>query len=1567
MLQVIIDPSMLSAKPNNSDCELTINIAGCAWPVDPGQVLPVFGESKEMTDFFYPWNWARPKEVNIHWLKRDPLSPAGFKDLLQTSLAIVDNDFPEHQEDVKAIANHYDTVLNNKIIRESVGAVLVLNENEIRYDLLADQRVVIEIKGPDGTPSPSQSGFLTMTIANFAQKLSPNNLIKGLTFFAKGNVLAPADATHFVVYPVGKSENDRWSSEFFPNQTNDGLDITYTNGGEGKLIVRCPITPIPQKSKTDTPIQLRDENGNFLGHTHLKVDDLQNQMIELSNKLSSFFNLPKILYEFTVSKKESFVKADTTDLTDYLRWIDSFNIYFLSSIKDGIANKSIFLATLLNEQLRLNPNQALKNIFVKINDWKDEITVDDWKQILNEQQKFKIQLDKLTQLTAGFNGEKPEIFVAGWIQILEDILSLTNTLEIQRDIIISQSKHWLEDQELRKALAQFIENYGDVRHAQFNGLFSLARPFLFRKKLDLGLEIERREFIRRFKFSLVVYMKYRLSKYKTPELFPVVIIDPFSIAPADQSGVNWAVLYDFIKNHYKDEIDSGIRQVIEKPTDIPPQVMIKVDSFDIIPSHEDVAEDLSDEIAGHLILLQRASVQNAPVKSDEVSWKSLNWSRINLNNVRDTTITPLINDYLIPSFLPQVDKVKNLYLSLSNERLSFIAGHDTFNDSQEGLSEESSLFTFSYLFENIVSGESRSIPPAYALWYGFHYNFAGFVMLNSGVLPKSIRKDINDWTSPAIGNNQITHATGYQHYRRVPIAKAYVKALREDGSELADLPTGLLPLACELPEWHSNPSIGDDRELKQGQTLPVYLLHNNGGKGQIQDKLKIEIGKPLTSFWNWYAWSGSKIAKQDLDKVLEQELLVRADSKLQNLYLHDPALSNTIVVVVEQIFPFETTGKFQTVQLAEEDDGTNIRLIPNNFLNIELIPSEDATEVEFNIPGELKIPEGHIVKVSIHCQTKKEYFNKGTNKFHSWMDKIIDSQSPLSVEFKDHYLTHPVEFIIEAAYCPLKEGNISKPNIELNFWRQLEPSLTSGNQVIVDIIKNDTIYGYYSRTKISHQVWHWNGRLASDLLDENNSNRGDIADFIDHINPNDGKTNFAMKWEAWEFSDRPEFSALETLANLRGTRANERKVHERQTVFTDNRPVDHKALYYRFSAEIFGRYELLGGVYEGSLKAAISVDSVLNPWKRFLKKCTKPANSELPKPVIRFAIPLTASIDECAKLDEISCSSVMIVINDRWFSELGLAEKFEIGVELLPHQTKSGDVEYYLNAGLEPILSGKSLSAIDLVNNREIVIEHPDETLSEGKRENPVAVFTPEGPAGLTFDFATATPKLIGSTFILKANNIDKLMGAWSMVQIAVRRSINKHFWTGLKKDALKSEWTAKQWVQFLPDTTAMIPREWKKIHSDYGFIPFEVIGKDLKAKQDFTMPVLKTDVVKGEDGEDVFETKTERYLVLSERIQNAGGQPTETYRATFRLNDDKLFKFNDAFDSNIDLQKIKEGFGRLIIVRVTQKAGPENMSLWKMLFGENIDNTIGFEEVQKDPTAALPLITKRFSINIKQ
>lgn len=1789
MLQVLIDPSMISGiksgGPKNPDkitCELSIAIAGCAWENKCPEFTDII-KRDEFVKSLYPWNWKPSKLIKVIWLhmSKDGDSTL-YKMIGADNIDIFRTSYPANEiDDSNIIKEYYTSILDTKI-KNDKDSLRLINPSEIVYDYSGDSRgTKIEIKEEEliTTPQANSTGFLTSSIAQFAQKLAPVNNILELVFFAqKKEFIIPAGTTHFVAFPVGDAEVENWTKYYKVFYTKNGKEwfsettipvtpeeidkifftgekvkIEYTERSHEKPSLRlyCPITPLPEKPKENAPIQLRDENGKFIGETKVEVHDSE-ELFEreifkkkLINKTASIFDLPCLFHDYLQGNINQIIKIKekiwfenvnnllvillrdvysignelNKDNTEVI--LNGITLKDEQEAKDESETKGNNLTRLANGLInKYNSNAKPENDYIKldkkavielISEKDKKLNYADWRGIIEGNLKTIDSILKKPDLKPEtINEESVKTWLALWHEILSNKFPDREDKNYERKkIIIQEKKSLFKTQILKIIKEEYFNEITNKKSKEINdrsvNLFSeisdnhfeYYNPSnLFMEGIALNLQydvktLHEREFqdLNPYILKDILLEKYLIhyveERIKTKQLYPT-IVDTDLIKDIEKDNlITIAGFEEFIRKYDFNsdgivnlKIIDEIESLIFKPSNIPPKVLFKVDTL----VEED---DLSDEIAGHIILMQRSKEIHKPVFDKE--WKYLNVCKINTNDKIKKITKPLSANYLIPSFLPQSDVFKDTFLSLSNERLSFIAVHDIFKDEEEKPKFDSN-FTLSYLFKN----DNGEISYASALWYGYNYNFTGFVVLNSGIIPSKIRKTTDDWVTPNGENLEIQDKiTLYSHLRRVPISKAYTNVYRPKEKNVLPIPKELLPLACELPEWNNN---GEEH------ATPLYLLSDN------QNKLQIDIRKPHTSFWNWYAWEALDNQNPLLQNAYTTELKLRYSNKNHehNEYLSEPAIENTLVVIVEQLFPTKKiilykTEQFVRIELPQDSEGKEttdyITAIQNGM------PGGDASIVkEKNEKDEWKyvinVPEGCIINIRVHCLVKKNEMHPyykidelgniildelgkpivlDEARFHSWMLKAINSSFTLT-EYPHHYLTPPVEMIFESAMKPLSVKNLTPRNV----WDAMEPFETSKQQIALDIKKENQKLAYFSRTVTDHQVWHWNGRLFKDLLDTKDYStiqeyQNVFKDFPGNINPVDEKTNYAMKWEAWEFSDRPDFSSLEYTTHLRAVRIEEGKKIEQQTIFTDSRPIDEKALYYRFSAEIFGRYELLGGKYIGSVRSFIEIKDtddnkpVKNQWKRYLKKSTK--KKKLSKPVIRFAIPLTMSIDECPNHDEIIPANIMVVLNDPWFAEAGLADKLEFGIELLKDpriqevevkekvEVEVADEQYYLNAGNDPMLSGKGLSKVngsDFPNtgNENYYIEHPRPVAVDLENpfnniHNPCAVFEPAGPVGLTFDFATPTPKLLGSTFILKIKDVNKFLNNgndlqnWSMIQIAARRNLRKEHWssseyekhldkiiiefcrvrdaeieeklTGLRNDffiikedesknfnnalkrlrkeykhdapqsaefekqlkelkntyyansgeeffrSLKSDWTAKEWVQCIPDTNSLIPSAWKKSVANYGEAKFSVPNDgSILSNDKFVMPLHPEET-------DNYENRMERYLVITEKVQNMGGQPFEKYKATYKYDKNtNAFIYNDN-DTIPKTGEIK-GYARLLLVRVMPRQEgniDDKENIWQKLFGENKDTSLSFTDVQNDSKAANPLVSKRIPIII--
>ncbi len=463
-----------------------------------------------------------------------------------------------------------------------------------------------------------------------------------------------------------------------------------------------------------------------------------------------------------------------------------------------------------------------------------------------------------------------------------------------------------------------------------------------------------------------------------------------------------------------------------------------------------------------------------------------------------------------------------------------------------------------------------------------------------------------------------------------------------------------------------------------------------------------------------------------------------------------------------------------------------------------------------------------------------------------------------------------------------------------------------------------------------------------------------------------------------------------------------------QIIFKDVRPQNdaQKAHYFRFGLRVFNRYESIGTGYNEGIQA----QSYKNTWRRLLKpliisdgennnqdeikptdnqlsveypESSKTSNerkipltsTKLPKPAIRFAIPLTDALEvNPVGHDKVRAASMMIATYDRCFDEAGLAERFEVGIEVGFNQNDG-----YLQTGEDPILSDKAMGPL----SKEEVTK-----LASSPDGRKFMVFNPVGPAALTFDTAAHHPKVVGSTFILNVEDIQQFLPegttlkAYSMAKIAIRRVLDKRFVEYENGDKIESkeelqrfnsEWSASEWVQFLPSVDSLIPKIWKEMVLNNGSVKFEITKDGDKQEITFEgkMPLF----------DDIFENRLsnydirmERYLVISQRINDIGGQPVEKYVGVYKWHNTPRYDLKFTLDDGEQITKGVDfnGFARLMLVRRSIDNGTgnnndNNINIWGKLFGEKASKQVQFGAIENDPLAAMPLVSKRIAIKMEK
>lgn len=1563
MLHITLDTSIVEIK--DAKAVFSCAIAGVE------EKLPNLSGDKtpeQFKSYYYPWYW-NIGDAKLLWIGKNVIEGQNnthseediFTVLSTIDLKKIGNDIAKEESNNKDdddLKGFYENKLDQMIEKDEGAGIYKLKESYCK----ANDEKRMEIKDMGKSQSESFSieeqlkhKFLPTSLAYYAQQLAPLNQKMNLSLFfeSSDNFYIPENATHFLIYfPLGdyKDENVEnldisrvlVQNTLLPANDLKFLDIPIELRKElQSIMLHQPVTAIASyqtEDKTDDfigelkgfpgegyksvdvggkitvnrmPNEIRTGDFTFKGNTTLVVSEM-NVISKITQKFSFVYILQKLLETLPFPKK---IETDDDLKNLKSKIVTLTNLYLVKIIENEFqpihvyknagfpdTQLSAFKEKLdIQEFIKIIPHTESYGTINWVFDNKDKENID---YRLGEISNFNLQTEELSTIIK----EK-------WMELL-----------LKLEEVIINSKFLI----YRIQFNELVQ----IRYEEMSKQMLFSENSFVRKISEISTKLERKNYLEKFTEQLSL-QNNEINLY-------------------DGSVITINDIIDFLIP--KEEWNT----YIHTPENIPPPLNIKVQEI-----NTQTGADLINEISGHIVLSRRS---RSKVKSNEEGvfedWKYLNWAKVSLDNGENF----LKGKYLIPAVLPKIDGIQKTSFHLSNESLSLISGHD--NQTGDDISDIAMNFNYSFVDEK----QKNPVPAAPALWYGHHYEFAGFVALNSGALPEAIRATDKAghpiWNKPKEMDIKFPqdkyNIAEHHHLRRVPIGLPNVSS--DYKNHFPQVPL----LVNELIKNNAESVYDNDNNKVEQKKITAFLLCEKNGDQKRQDKLTITIDKPYTSFWNWYAYEGNELNNKNGSKTerfnnaLKAELEIRNDGKYEikdgeniintftkNPYLWEPAIENEMIVKIQPIFSInnETDTKEITIAVETAKDSTSI---PEN-LKISI----GGTSIEAK-NNTITIPPGTICKISIHCKIKKSLFDKEEPMFHSWMQKHIGKDEEIiketvggkSIEF---YLTNPEVIYIETA-VKNNQLNLDKVSFENQLYQCFTPQYHDSNEYGVFCTLNNSTnkfkdkFPYFSRCEVSYQVWRWNGRLFAELKDTAN------------LDPtSETPTTEAMKWEAWEFANRPDFTALVNNENIIASFDNKGNANAlNQMIFKDPKHKNDslKARYFRFGLKMYNRYESIGEDYNEAFQAQNN-DVV---WKRFLKKMKlTDEQHKLPKPSIRFAIPLTDALGVSTADGQVRAASLMIATYDRCFDESGLAERFEVGIEIA-----SSDNSNYLQAGEDPILSAVSMPA---------TLHNMFAGSSDGRK---FVTFIPVGPAALTFDMLSQSPKVVGSTFILNVEDIRQFLpdtaklNAYAMVKIAIRRVLNSEFVSVASTEVdgktvtpdirdFYSDWSASEWVQLLPAVDSLIPTEWRKADA----VSFTVNGENLEIIGD--MPKF----------DDTFEDCMERYLVVSEKLDDIGEQPVERYVGVYKWNSNESEKSNLVFDPDIskkykngrvetELSENFTGYLRLMLVRKSKEDHDDSTDIWEKLFGKKVNDPITFGTIENDPLAAMPLVSKRIKISRK-
>jgi len=672
------------------------------------------------------------------------------------------------------------------------------------------------------------------------------------------------------------------------------------------------------------------------------------------------------------------------------------------------------------------------------------------------------------------------------------------------------------------------------------------------------------------------------------------------------------------------------------------------------------------------------------------------------------------------------------------------------------------------------------------------------------------------------------------------------------------------------------------------------------------------VRKPQVAIDDWLAWVLADCLDETTKQIIPtktdkcKKLLEKVDAvktKIETLPTHangyschvdEPAISNTLLVEVYNI----ANGTAQRQVIAKE------------MVDFQVPEGQawEADEIEFVVQSgekaaitvlidekgnrkvEVTLPEGGY-RVVLSTAVANKYVTEEKDK--RFGEGVFNDDSEYSKDLKgDLCIFEPnYQLNIEVASADLPT--------EEKLWKAVRLNATNRQLSLALAYEKKSGVGMrnVSRVQVRHQEWAWQGRMepqdpvpyrlaangndvVGDPEKETSKNQDDRGDWANGKDIRD--------WEEIAFIEKPdsEYFAEETTLSL---------LEEGQELaaYSYDYSGDLRGLYHRLGVEVHSRYESImtgnsstvaqvkasqprsssGAIGEAGAEMSNDRENgkdeptpdYTSQWKAIY--LPQQIEGELSKPSVRLILPLTGRYEpgksfekEEEKNEAGLASSVMVVFSHVAYAEAGLPETVEGEIVEVEHRkVRKGEVTIenrYQEAGYDPIISCEGLPEIK--KN-----EH------SGKEEKPWKLKM-VGPLGHTFDLGTRRRRSVATSYMLTLHSNDPKYEPreWAMAKIRFQKKIRMD---GSSGKTVESGWAPGQWLQFLPDMSALQPPKRGKLdHANQQRLNIRT-HQALHDALDPMLPVRK--LTKG----------FVHWLVLTKRIRDVHGKMAEVYYATLR------------------------------------------------------------------------------------
>jgi len=653
-------------------------------------------------------------------------------------------------------------------------------------------------------------------------------------------------------------------------------------------------------------------------------------------------------------------------------------------------------------------------------------------------------------------------------------------------------------------------------------------------------------------------------------------------------------------------------------------------------------------------------------------------------------------------------------------------------------------------------------------------------------------------------------AVGAPVWQAAPGDPRYGKASPLPAPTLPPIPSGVTPLAPEVPPWSGGGSFDLPLLLLQPnwKALSRPEQHPPPPDTMAPTSFTFQLRMPTVDLETWDHWvatgavrhtsaaavaqkAGNAAAADAATKaakaVQDQRIKVRAEyytnlslrkskQPAASIDIDDPAVTGVLVKVIDRspggadAAPPATTLTLPITTLPA-CAGTGLAGVRRPPIAVTVTVATGAWGVQpydtANNALEICVPKGHVIEVDISVLVPaSEFFTGVTATPPARMIAISDfGYAPLDTD-RSLICCGMMRFVVEVATNTLPDAGALRD--------ALVPSI-AGDQLRVAFNTLPTApFAYCQWAEPMRQIWRWDGRALADFpwpkLTPANTLAFDPLDATDGIG-----TDACANWEVRGFGSRADTDYSQQRVRLIYNQA--RSANEVPVLYQESIEGDRRALYNRFAVRVISRYQgvipldasdTLNHLGRSSLEAAKSNE--LAAWQRLV---VRPRWSQaLPRPNLRCLLPLS-------KAGAHGKTNLLAVFDETWYDMAGFAEiaRAKVAAAAPISDAQPPDASPMTEIGYDPIVSARAWERGDDI------------------------VFAASGGIGFTSDTDSDAP-LFNTTAFLISSSVP--LDAWTFVKLSFARDIAagaSAITMSPATDADDEAWTPGHWVQILPDS----------------------------------------------------------------------------------------------------------------------------------------------------------------------